>query len=267
MNGELAQAIALVAWGNQALGSSSPPATNLASENSTFRYVERLVFTTIQRGVATEVATTPEAWFAWLATRGVRRLRLVIRAPSRGAFPARVMAAFAGSDQWNIVEASAIDRPGSWQSQWTVGERESPTPWHVRYNSPSGGRPRPHSNPTVDEARAALAAALADVSEVARAGELSIWLEWFRASMEQLKSDSPRARFHDDALPPTGYELRARQLFAAAVGAWVFGGMGSWNDAWLPDEQLRRRYQVASGQLYTAVLNSFPAVLESARRS
>lgn len=59
----------------------------------------------------------------------------------------------------------------------------------------------------------------------------------------------------------------ARQVFAAAVGAWVFGGMGSWNDFFVEDENLRQRYEEVSESLFRSALAAFEAVLESSPAS
>lgn len=89
------------------------------------------------------------------------------------------------------------------------------------------------------------------------------WRDWFTTALDQLTADEPHGRYHDDALPPSGYSRAARQVFAAAVGAWVFGGMGSWNDLFVEDENLRQRYDEASESLFRSALAAFEAVLES----
>ena len=45
--------------------------------------------------------------------------------------------------------------------------------------------------------------------------------------------------YHSDLAPSSDLPLEARQLLGAAQLAWVFGGMGSWNDLGFegPDQQ------------------------------
>ena len=50
--------------------------------------------------------------------------------------------------------------------------------------------------------------------------------------------------------------LEARQLLATASHAWVFGGMGSWNDVALTDDE---RYKPVTAELFEAVLEAVVA--------
>ena len=63
----------------------------------------------------------------------------------------------------------------------------------------------------------------------------------------------PTAPYHPDILPPAGYTLAAQQLLAAAVGGFVFGGMGSWNDSAPESADARPQYERLSEELYAAV--------------
>jgi hypothetical protein len=57
-------------------------------------------------------------------------------------------------------------------------------------------------------------------------------------------------------LPPDFGPLAARQLVAAATRAWVFGGMGSWNDVWFANPALVQRYKALTPALFEAVLSA-----------
>jgi hypothetical protein len=45
-----------------------------------------------------------------------------------------------------------------------------------------------------------------------------------------------------------------RQLLAASVAGFVFGGMGSWNDHGFSDRESQARYERVTSQLYAAVM-------------
>ncbi|MBW3624663.1 MAG: hypothetical protein KY468_14755 [Armatimonadetes bacterium] len=53
-------------------------------------------------------------------------------------------------------------------------------------------------------------------------------------------------------LPEEGYSLLARQLLATATQAYVFGGMGSWNDIGF-EGSLQREYEKVSADLYEVI--------------
>ncbi len=57
-------------------------------------------------------------------------------------------------------------------------------------------------------------------------------------------------------VPAAGYSLDARQLLAMASRAWVFGGMGSWNDIGFTDAARNEEYRRVSQELYRAVTDA-----------
>ena len=48
-----------------------------------------------------------------------------------------------------------------------------------------------------------------------------------------------------------------------AVKAWVFGGMGSWNDVYFDDREARTEYEAISRHLYSALLTALLASVNS----
>ncbi len=70
--------------------------------------------------------------------------------------------------------------------------------------------------------------------------------------------------YHDDLAPPGLLRPSAAALLLASQRAWVFGAMGSWNDAPLdvsPAEtkQVQPEYDRVSEQLYRALVEAIPA--------
>lgn len=65
---------------------------------------------------------------------------------------------------------------------------------------------------------------------------------------------------------PEVYSEEAYLLLNAVYKAWVFGGMGSWNDDpanSAHSHQLEQQYRDLSGQLYTALLQCAQAAVNS----
>jgi hypothetical protein len=84
------------------------------------------------------------------------------------------------------------------------------------------------------------------------------WPAWFEGALE----GGPDIPYHPDLLP-AGYTSEARQLAAMAVKAWVFGGMGSWNDVYFDDRQVAAEYAAISQNLYGALLRALLASVNS----
>jgi len=55
--------------------------------------------------------------------------------------------------------------------------------------------------------------------------------------------------YHDDLAPDRALPLAATQILWAAQAAWVFGGMGSWNDLWFEGDD-QSLYEQLSEDLY-----------------
>jgi hypothetical protein len=82
---------------------------------------------------------------------------------------------------------------------------------------------------------------------------VSSWATWFANALDLLDSPDPKAPFHPDMLPNSGFSLDARQILASGTQAYVFSGMGSWNDMGFEQPETHREYLKITNQLYEAV--------------
>lgn len=257
MNGSLALHVALALHGNAWLANPAGEPPALEASSSTFQYV---------RSFTAAGATSTAAWFALLRAEGVRRLELGCSEP-RSAFDVG-RTAFAGVDPWALVGGVRV-----WSATMThvegareggregarEGERERP--WAVEVREFASGPPV--ARPTVAEAHAQMRAALTAATAVAQHHRWNTWSGWFGQAGLQLESRAPQPRFHPDLAPAGALDLERRRLLAAAVGAWVFGGMGSWNDASLPDAAAQAEYEQATVALYRACTTALMAVVNA----
>jgi hypothetical protein len=225
MNGELAQLIALTAHGNSFLAGCDT--AELFPGHSTFRFVNRVRF----RQVFTETNDC-RSWWQSLREDGITRLRLA-RVPHLRRtqwIEEHEAVAFAGGLSAAILTDSNGENRNLWRSRWEVSEPQHPARaiWAIEYAAmpPNASA----DSPALEAARRALAESLERIHAFARDQNLADWLPWFAEAIGLLSSSDPVLPFHPDLLPETGYPLPARQLLAATVRGWVFGGMGSWND-------------------------------------
>ena len=261
MDQTLAQLVALVAHGNAWLASdraARAAAPSLAT-NSTFQFVRGVRFERRTTGLFAklEVAEDADTWLRQLATREVTGLWLDTRQFSLGALPDHIAAAFANGARASILAGGS--KPERWVATWSVGVQptaEEKHIWDVLYV----GGPDKNGPPTavsVDAARSGLA----EVVEAARAFALRLgwqdWAEYFDAAFAEFRSEDPAIRYNLDLLPPSS-PLDRRQLVALAVGSHVFGGMGSWNDMDVPNNEAGA-YHRLSETLYAAILDGLMA--------
>lgn len=112
----------------------------------------------------------------------------------------------------------------------------------------------------MSEAATELGESLDAARSFAIANDLTSWGDWFGKAIVAAVSPDPAVPYNPDIAPDGALTLERRQLLASAVQAWVFGGMGSWNDVWLEDESQMGEMAHVSDRLYGAVMDALVAV-------
>ncbi len=240
MNGELAQIVQVATRSTLALsGGGAEPL------GSTFQFVADVQFA----GTDGRVHQDVDQWLRHLQETGARRVWMALGPPRSPAGQAEAQTAgFVNSGRWALLVTGA-GASSVWAGHWTVGDRNAPDRriWLVRYTqlAVSGLEP---SIPPVDQAAAHLDQSLVAVARFAATSGLSGWADHFQAA----RRGSLNSGSYPDLLPPTWPEP-AQRLLATAQAAWVFGGMGSWNDdpAGAGDPAV---YRSVTDRLYTSAL-------------
>jgi hypothetical protein len=267
MNGELAQIVALITYGNKFLSASQSNAPELFPSNSTFQYVSDVAFKreTPKLGSARKqevIASDTRTWFAGLRTAGNKKLGLAL-VQIHQELPQHIAVPFAGSSDW-VIRATSGKATEVWRAKWLVKNQHHPQNriWSVEYWGITN-YPAQANFPKVDEAAKQLNDALHDAKTFSEKANLSFWGEWFTEALGLLSHPTPVIPHHPDLLPPDFQTLSSRQLLASACKAWVFGGMGSWNDVCFESASLRNDYDSVTARLYQAVVNAVGAVTNS----
>ena len=262
VHGELAQLIALAAHGSAWLAGRTgalPP--DLEGTNSTFRFVRQIRFelegSLVHKPV---VATDVASWLEVARHRGVTRLWLAI--PDGAGVGDRRLIAFVGTAAWFLV-ATEKDRPSEvWRPIWTLAEGDGPerSTWAVEYRGRRSSKVEvPRINPAASMDR--LTVAITEAEAFAAREGLDDWAAVFGAALRLGEAADPIPPFNPDMFPPAAYGRAARHLLAMADRAFVFGGMGSWNDLALASPSATDAYERISEELYAAVLEAVVAAV------
>jgi hypothetical protein len=157
-----------------------------------------------------------------------------------------------GGGRW-LLANTADGRKDLYESAWEVGNREAADRriWRVRYRLlTENSELRSPKLQTVEALSLALEAALSDILEFADEHRLEGFAVYFRDAVRCLSSEDPFAFVHHKDLAPAGIlDLSAKRLLAACQAAWVFGGMGSWNDLGFEGAE-KTRYERLSDALF-----------------
>jgi len=259
MNGEIAQIAALTCHGNAFL--SGKPEVRFFPGNSTCQYCERVIFVALKKSVfgivrKTEVADTPDAWLALLKSRGALGIRLGRSSHDEPGIPDRMSAGFVGGGGTWMMEV-LLPRQTSefWVPRWEVGNRNAPDRkiWRVTYGCVSEAKTSPLTAPDLTRATRELAEGLKDIREFSVRQGTDGFTNWFDEALNTIAAKGSNQHIYHPDLAPGGFlSDEAAVLLDACQQAWVFGGMGSWNDL-LFDGEDQRAYERVSEGLFEAV--------------
>lgn len=245
---------------------ANAPAPELLRGNSSFQYVGSFTADMPSRGLLrrASTATSPEEWLLALRSCGITDLSLIIDISVGGSLPPHVASGFSNSGSWTLL-ATGRAAPMVWAISWEVGNRNGPDSriWSLAASTGLGDS---FSAPQVGvaEARDRLRGALEEIRAFAeQTDEVNDWASWFARSEDLLDDPAPAAPYHQDLLPLDA-SLERRQLAAAVVQGWVFGGMGSWNDVGCADPAVQLEYERVGANLYAALLVALPAAANRA---
>lgn len=255
MNGELAQLIALVAHGNLFLHGSNSTNVDL-SANSTFQYVSSTKFARYKSNKdksGLEVANSVSDWFDFLRSTKATRLWNIAFAWHQQGLPEHAAVAFSGG----VPTAIQADLPNGfelWYPKWTTGG-QGKKPWCVEYRGLMFSNDHAMPVQKLSVVKAQLKKALVQAETFSKRPDVKAgnWTKWFTNALALLDSPSPEAPFHPDMLPAEGFNLDARQILSSAAQAYVFGGMGSWNDLGFKDPETNKKYEQITEELYNTV--------------
>lgn len=247
--------------------------SDFLAENSTCQFCDRVAFMATTKswlGKPREsvVADTPDDWFEYLARTKTLGLRILRRSQNDPHNSDRMSAGFVGGGgDWMLAarRANALDY---WMARWEVWNQNAPNRriWRVTYALVATAPVSQSDEADRDKAFAALEAALARIHEFSSGHNCGGFTECFgraRESLSQVRADNG---YHKDLYPPGELSASSQALLDAAQSAWVFGGMGSWNDMGFDGED-GKEYEAASEQLFSALVAAIcVAANESDRR-
>jgi hypothetical protein len=157
-----------------------------------------------------------------------------------------------GGGKW-FLETRRSGSSDFWESRWQLGDRDRKDKkiWRVSYVRLLSKRPSTQAQAEgLETLRVELKECLERVAQFSRSQNLEWFTKAFESAIAKLESPAPLADvYHTDIAPPGFLSLVASQLLGSAQAAWVFGGMGSWNDQSFAG-QAQARYEPLSEELY-----------------
>ena len=255
MQGSIAQALALTIYANDVLRGT--PRDRFWPSATAFVFCKNVRFLDLggQPNAPTEIlfAQDPVQWVARLKREGAVGFHVHYLSSNGPGISDRMSVAFVGGGgQW-LIESARHDVSDLWDARWRLGNRDDPEKniWDVAYGRV--GKNSARVQPTtrgLAALRHELNDVLSKIEAFASRHGLDVFAKSFRDGIDRLRSDAPLAGvYHSDLAEANSLALDAQQILGAAQAAWVFGGMGSWNDLGFEGPE-QEEYERLSGQLF-----------------
>ncbi len=199
-----------------------------------------------QIGWVNYLAKSPNEWFRYLKNEGYNRLYLLYIPNSL--------------PDWKIL-ALKEEKNDIW-SYKVVMEHGGPKNFFFIEKSELG---LPEiAVVSLEETKMKLRKILEEMIAFTISNELKNWQSIFERAKFRLSNNHDEEILKKGFLPEGCYKIEARQIISACDEAWVFGGMGSWNDIILG--QNGQGYRQLTDKLYstlyaslTSAINSYPS--------
>lgn len=213
-------------------------------------------------GSAKILAKDTQMWFNYLKDQGAKRLKLHYQPTTQSEIPDRISSAFVGGGSHWFVEVQFQKDGDLYLSDWVSSEDSGIDRMKTHYlRIEKNTNHLDDSSLLVSESREHLQTVLQKLSKFAGKFEFSKhWVSNFEIPLTTLHEFEPSKE--DEFLPAGIYSKEAHRLIMAAIGSWVFGGMGSWNDmAFNGDSQ--DVYMSLSDNLYSTICTSIVSGVNS----
>jgi hypothetical protein len=258
LQGPIAQAAALAIFGNDILRGFSRE--NFWPASTVFKFCKAVRFVTLS-GEATSPTESPFAadpmqWITRLRDEGTTRLHIHAFAHNDPQISDRMSVGFVGGGGRLLIETQQARVSDLWQARWQGLNKDDPDQkiWDVTYFRIDQDRPHiPLQTNSITALRQDLMMVLSKIEAFAARQKLEYFAGAFRKATGLLSSDHPLSEtYHSDLAPTAAIPLEAKQLLGAVQAAWVFGGMGSWNDLGFDGDD-QREYDALSGKLFLLI--------------
>lgn len=263
MTGILAQTIALTAYGNEYL-TNAELSQDLYKQNKSFQSCNRVDFIDYKKPIlpifrpkAIVLADEPSQWFKYLKNNGCLKLRLFFEYSTDFTFTTdyKLAGLVGGGGNW-LIEALHENYSDYWVSNWKVTRENASDKkiWTVDYERLAKNFRKTNLQIDQTETREMLRKTLAEIKTFAYENKVDDWAKVFEDALNNLDSECPQENcYYSDIIPVQNYSLSSIQILFAASKAWVFGGMGSWNDLNFESRETNDLYESLSRRLYEIV--------------
>jgi hypothetical protein len=240
--------------------------------NSTCEFCDRIEFR--RSGSADDsaeslLAATPDAWFESLPARGCSGVRMAAQPRNDPNISDRLSSGFVGGGHLFSVYVARDDGQSEiWRGDWQVWDRDAPKRriWRVVYRLEETRPSELSIGRTLPIVRAAFRESIEEAKSFSERHTVGAFTKNFSEALDALDDPSADVGHYRDIALPGQLSDDALALLKASMRAWVFGGMGSWNDMSF-EEPARIEYENISDRLFDLTHEAIVVAVNSTDRA
>ncbi len=257
MQSSIAQCVSFILYGNQFLQENSE--FDFQASHS-LQYCEAIEFCEWDKTRAQAklplIAANLKDWFLYLKKNNFLGLRLHHERHTLAHFNDRMTVGMIGGGGDWIIEAYGKSKSDFWIPSWQVGDRNHPEQkiWKVFYIQKAKGLTSlPLPKVDLNTLQADLHNILKQIAHFAFDQKQNDFGHCFMKALEFLEESPIPKKSEFPLAPPFFLDPSSEKLLNALQAAWVFGGMGSWNDLVFEGELLEKYTQLSDHLFYLII--------------
>jgi hypothetical protein len=258
MTGTIAQLVALTCYGNAFLAGVDIP--HFFPENSTCQFCDSIKFVELSKsslGKITEATTagSPDEWIEQIKKHGALGIRLLREPQNKAGVTDRMSAGFVGGGgSWMMEVLLPNNRSMLWAPRWEVWNQNAPQNkiWRVTYGLVAEIETKSFPTRALQAVKVDFQAGLEKIRAFSQQEKCDGFTKCFDSALKALAEPEADIGYHKDLFVAHSLSADGASLLKGAMGAWVFGGMGSWNDMGFDGER-QKEYEQVSERLFSIV--------------
>lgn len=269
MQATIAQLLCLTAYGNSFLAGNS--LNEFFPGNSTFKFCKYVRFVDLvpsKTGSAEKpFSDNPLDWFDKIKSEGVVQLKACHFGGNQEGISDRMSVGSIGGGGCWLIECITPTGSDFWEGRWEIGDRNDPhlNIWRVTYGRIAKNvKTEEFDSPSISELIIELRNGLKEIAAFANQNDCENFGKCFANGIDSLSSEPSKGNGY--RIAPTGFLTEeSEKLISACQAAWVFGGMGSWNDLEFSDNKVNKKYEELSDKLFNLINISLLAAINPNR--
>jgi hypothetical protein len=211
------------------------------------------------------VAGNPNEWIHALPLREVDGVRLIFSRRNDPEISDRLSAGFVGGGHIGHLAVLRDDGIGEfWSEVWHVWDDNAPARriWRVSYTLDATEPRETYAGRNLALVKAAFRQSLGEVLRFSERHTEGVFTSRLTEALAALDDAEADVEYQEDIAMPGQLNGDAKSLLKAANRAWIFGGMGSWNDMAFR-EPVQTEYENVSDTLFDVVHEAIEASVAS----